>query len=72
MQQYVDIIPIPFQNDDPINVQLENTGKTLVALQPKSLLYYVVYSISKGKLINSILVVDTLEVKKVIGNECYE
>ena len=25
-QQYVDIWPIPFQNDDPINDQLYNTG----------------------------------------------
>ena len=26
-QQYVEIRPIPFHNDDPINAQLENTGK---------------------------------------------
>ena len=30
-QQYVEIQPIPFNNDDPINSQLENTGKSLVA-----------------------------------------
>ena len=44
-QQYVEIRYIPFQNDDPINAQLENTGKILVALQPKYPLHYVVYPI---------------------------
>ena len=46
-----EIQPIPFQNDDPINYQLENTGKTLVALQPKpkSPLHYVVCPISEAK-----------------------
>ena len=29
-QKYVEIWPIPFHNDDPINDQLDNTGKTLV------------------------------------------
>ena len=33
-QQYVVIIPITFQNDDPIHDHLDNTGKILVALQP--------------------------------------
>ena len=40
--QYVEIQPIPFQNDYPINAQLENTGKTLVALKPTLPLYSIV------------------------------
>ena len=28
----VDIWPIPFHNDDPINAHIDNTGKVLVAL----------------------------------------
>ena len=32
-QQSVDIWPIPFQNYHPINAQIDNTGKSLVALQ---------------------------------------
>ena len=35
-QKYVDNRPIPFQNDDPENAQLENTGKSLDALHPIS------------------------------------
>ena len=31
-QQYIETQPIPFQNDDPINDQIDNTGKVLVAL----------------------------------------
>ena len=34
-KKYVEIRPIPFQNYDSINDQLENKGKCLVALQPK-------------------------------------
>ena len=45
-QQYVDIWPIPFQNDNSINAQLEYTGKILVVLKPTSPLHYVVYPIS--------------------------
>ena len=41
-QQYVDIWLIPFQKDDPINDQLENTGKILVLLQPTYTLNSVV------------------------------
>ena len=41
-QQYVEIQTIPFNNNDPINTQLENTGKYLVELQPKFPLHYVV------------------------------
>ena len=44
--KYVDIRPIPFQNDDTINAHLENTGNYLVALKPKSPLYFVVYAVS--------------------------
>ena len=47
-QQYVDIQPVPFQNDDPIKSQIENTGKCLVALQPTSSLHFVVYPISEA------------------------
>ena len=47
-QNSVDIWPIPFQNDDPVNDQLENTDKILVALQAKSPLHYVVYLISEA------------------------
>ena len=45
----VKIQPIPFQNDDPINAHIENTGKILVALQPKYPLHSVVYPISEAK-----------------------
>ena len=45
-QQSVDIKPITFQNDDPREDQLENTGKRLVALQPKSPLHSIVYPVS--------------------------
>ena len=41
-KKYVDILPIPFQNDDFINDQLENTGKILVTLQPEPPLHSVV------------------------------
>ena len=44
-QQYVEIGPIPFQNDDPINYLIENTGKILVVLQPTSPLHCVAYPI---------------------------
>ena len=33
-QQYVDIRPIHFHNYGPINAQIYDTGKILVALQP--------------------------------------
>ena len=48
-EKYVDIRPIPFENDDSINAQLDNTGKSLVALQTKYSLHYVVYLISEAK-----------------------
>ena len=48
-QQYVEIRPIPFQNDDPINYQLHKTGKILVALHPKYPLHSAVYIISEAK-----------------------
>ena len=41
-QQFVDIFSIPFQNEDPLNAQLDNTGTILVSLQPKFPLHYVV------------------------------
>ena len=41
--------PIPFKNNDPINAQLENTGKILVALKPTPPLYSVVKPISETK-----------------------
>ena len=34
-QKSVDIWPTPFNNDDPINALLENTGNFLVELKPK-------------------------------------
>ena len=40
--------PIHFKNNDPINAQLENTGKILVALQPTYPLNFVVYPISEA------------------------
>ena len=46
-QQYVEILTITFQNDDPINDQIENTGKISVALQPKSPLHSRLYTISE-------------------------
>ena len=44
-QKFVEIRSTPFQNDDPTRAQLDNTGKSVVALQPKSPLHYVVYAI---------------------------
>ena len=40
---------IQFHNNDPINDQLDNTGKISVALQPVSSLHFVVYPISEAK-----------------------
>ena len=57
-QRYVEIMSITFQNDDPINGQLEGTGKMLVALQPKYPLNYFVYPISEANsptLFNSLI-----------------
>ena len=34
-QQYIGIWPEPIHNNDPKNVQIDNTGKKIVALQPK-------------------------------------
>ena len=34
-QQSGDIRPITFQNDDPIDDQIDNTGKSSYALKPK-------------------------------------
>ena len=45
-QQYVDICTIPFQNDDPINTQIVNTGNIPVPLHPKNALHSVIYPIS--------------------------
>ena len=48
-QQYVDIWPIP-SNDDPINAQIDNTRKVSVQLYPKTPLYSVLYPIFKASL----------------------
>ena len=45
-QKYVEIWSIPIHNYDPINDQLENTGKILFALQPTSPLHSCVYPVS--------------------------
>ena len=47
-QQYVEIWTVPFHNYDPINAQVENTGKNLVVSQPTYPLYSVVYPISEA------------------------
>ena len=47
-KKYVENWTIPFQNDDTINSQLENTGHFLVALQPTPPLHSVVYPISEA------------------------
>ena len=41
----VEFWPAKFQDYDPINAQLENTEKGLVALQPTYPLHYVIYPI---------------------------
>ena len=46
-QQSVHIRPIPFHNDDPVNAYIENTGKSLVALQHTHPLHSAVYPISE-------------------------
>ena len=48
-QIYVEIQSITFQNGYPMNTHLDNTGKIIVALQPKSLLKYIAYTISEEK-----------------------
>ena len=48
-KQSIDIWPIRYQNYDPINAQLDNTGKSLVALQPTSPLHSVLYPIPEAK-----------------------
>ena len=45
-QQSANIKPIPFQNDNTIHNQLDNTGKRLFASQPKSPLHSIVYPVS--------------------------
>ena len=47
-QQSVKIRPKTFHNDDPLNDNLGNTGKSLVTLQPTYPLHSVVYTISKA------------------------
>ena len=41
-QQSVEIWPIQFMKYDPINAQIKNTGKIVVALQPTTPLHSVV------------------------------
>ena len=41
-KQYVEIQHIPFQNDDPINDHLDNTGKSFFEFQPTVPLHSVV------------------------------
>ena len=48
-QQPVEFWYTPFQNDDTLNDQLENTGNILVALKPSHSLHSVVYPISEAK-----------------------
>ena len=48
-QKSIEIKPRPFHNDDTINAQLDNTSKTLVALQPISPLKSVIQQISEAK-----------------------
>ena len=48
-QQSIVIRPVNFQNDDPIIDQINNIGKCLVALQPKSSLHSIVYPVSNPK-----------------------
>ena len=45
-QQYGDICVLNFQNDDPINDQLEIRGKSIVTLQLYDPLHSVVYPVS--------------------------
>ena len=47
-QDYVGIQLITFHNDDPMNDQLENTGKYSFYLKPRSLLHSVVNSFSEA------------------------
>ena len=60
-QKSVDKWTIPFHKNDLINAQLNNTGKNLVALQLKYPLHYFVEPNFRGKLTESIQLVDTLE-----------
>ena len=44
-QKYVEIWTRPFWNDDTSNDHLDNTGKVVFSLQPKSPLHSAVYPI---------------------------
>ena len=68
-QQSVEIRPIPFHNHDLINYQIENTGKSLVALQPTSLLHSVVYPISESNPPTPFNLLILFKFKKVMGDE---
>ena len=47
-QKYVEVLPIPFHNDYPVNYQLDNTGKFLVELKPTYPLHSGLYPISEA------------------------
>ena len=47
-QKYVDIWPIPFEYDDSINYQIENTRKHFSSLQTISPLHTVVSPMSEA------------------------
>ena len=47
-QKFVEIWPVQFHNDNPINYQLDNTGNVLVVLQLTSPLNPVAYPISEA------------------------
>ena len=46
-KQYVEIWRVPFHSDDTISAQLDNTGKSIVILQPTYPLHYILYPISE-------------------------
>ena len=78
-KKYVEIQTIPFQNDYPINAQLENTGKILVALQPKYPWHYVVYPILEVNSSTPFSLLIRLNKKSddermlwIMGNEVYD
>ena len=48
-KEYVEIWTVPFHNYDPINVQLDNTGMFLFAIQPTPPLHSFVYPVSEEK-----------------------
>ena len=68
-QQYVETRTTNFHNYNLINSQIENTGKSLVALQPTSQLHSVVYPILEANPSTPFNLLIRFKQRQVMGNE---